>query len=326
MIDITIAIIFLLLTGFFAGSEISVLASSRIRIRTLASENYALAKAAHKVRSSLSRTLAVILVGTNLSVVACSIFVTHFFIKRLPDYTMLAPVITTVVVLLFGEIVPKSICLRRPNSFALWFGFPLLVAGYVLRPVADGVHNLSAGILRGLGVKPNKQSTTRRELETAMREGGIGLRERMIISGVFDFASKPVSKVMIPRVDVKGIAVDEPLQAVLRLAQKTGHSRYPVYQRDMDRIVGIVHVNDLLRLSDKDWSRYARPPLFVPESESCSAVLSRCRVKRTHMAIVLDEYGGTAGIVTVEDLLEELVGEIEDEYDWKRKWNQRRRT
>lgn len=318
MIDLIIAIVFLGLTGFFGGSEISLLASNRIKIKALSSENYLPAKAANQLRSTLSRTLAVILVGTNLSVVACSIFVTHLFIRNLPKYTILAPLITTLVILLFGEIVPKSICLRRPNFFSLWFSLPLLIAGYILRPLAEAIHALSVVILKGLRVEPRKESVTRRELEIAMKEGGVGFRERMIISGVFDFALKPVCKIMVPRMDIKGVEVNQPLQTILSLTQTTGHSRFPVYEKDIDHIIGIVHVNDLLRISNQKWKTCIRSPLFIPENKSCSSVLSELRNRGTQMAIVLDEYGGTAGIVTIEDLLEELVGEIEDEYDWKR--------
>jgi len=319
VIEIIIAIIFLLLTGFFAGSEIALLASNRIKIRALADENYLPAKAAYKVRSTLSKTLAVILVGTNISVVACSIFVTYLFIKHIPRLTILAPFITTFVILLFGEIIPKSLCLRRPNSFSLWFAIPLLIAEYALRPLASVIHALSERMLKGLGVQPARESVTKRELEIAMKEGGIGFRERIIISGVFDFASKPVHKIMVPRVDVKCVEVNQPIEAILNLAQASGYSRYPIYEETIDHIIGVVHVNDLLRLSDGNWQECMNPPLFIPEKKTCSSVLSDFRRKGAQMAIVLDEYGGTAGIVTIEDLLEELVGEIEDEYDWKRK-------
>ncbi len=319
MIDIIIAAVFLLLAGFFNGSETALLASNRIKIKALASENYLPAKAAYKVRSTLSKTLAVILVGTNISVVACSIFVTHLFIKNMPGLIILAPLITTLVILLFGEIIPKSLCLRRPNFFSLWLALPLLVVGYLLRPVAAAIHALSEGMLKGLGIKAERESVTKRELEIAMREGGIGFRERIIISGVFDFASKSVHKIMVPRVDLKCVEVNQPLQTLLNLAQTSGYSRYPIYQDVIDHVVGTVHVNDLLRVSGENWKECIKPPLFIPDSKTCSSVLRELRKKGAQMAIVLDEYGGTAGIVTIEDLLEELVGEIEDEYDWKRK-------
>jgi CBS domain containing-hemolysin-like protein len=319
MIELIIPIIFLLLTGFFNGSEIALLASNRIKIRALANENYLPAKAAQRVRSTLSKTLAVILVGTNISVVACSIFVTYLFMKNIPRLTILAPFITTFVILLFGEIIPKSLCLRRPNSFSLWFAIPLLIAEYALRPVAVVIHTLSERMLKGLGVKPARESVTKRELEIAMKEGGIGFRERIIISGVFDFASKPVHKIMVPRVDVKCVEVNQPIETILTLAQSSGYSRYPIYEETVDHIIGVVHVNDLLRLSNGNWQECMNPPLFIPEKRTCSSVLSEFRRKGAQIAIVLDEYGGTAGIVTIEDLLEELVGEIEDEYDWKRK-------
>ena len=325
MTDLLIALFFLLLTGFFAGSETALLASNRIKIKALAAENYLPAKAAYKVRSTLSMTLSVILAGTNISLVACSIFATHFFIKNAPRLTILAPFITTIVILLFGEIIPKSLCLRRPNSFTLWFSLPLLAAEYPLRPLAAGIHGLSQAVLKGLGVQSQIEGVTRRELEIAMKEGGIGFRERIIISGVFDFASKPVCKIMVPRVDMKSVEVNAPVQAILNLAETSGYSRYPIFDRDIDHIVGVLHVNDLLRMEDDDWKGCMNRPVFVPEGRTCSSVLSELQRRRVHMAIVLDEYGGTAGIVTIEDLLEELVGEIEDEYDWKRKRPRNRR-
>jgi CBS domain containing-hemolysin-like protein len=325
MTDLLIALFFLLLTGFFAGSETALLASNRIKIKALAAENYLPAKAAYKVRSALSKTIAVILVGTNISVVACSILVTRLFMKNAPSLTILAPFITAIVILLFGEIIPKSLCLRRPNSFTLWFSLPLLGAEYLLRPLATGIHGLAQAMLRRVGVQPQTEALTRRELEIAMKEGGIGFRERIIISGVFDFASKPVCKVMVPRVDMKCIEVNAPVQAILNLAQTSGYSRYPIYEEEIDHIVGVLHVNDLLRMEDDDWKGCMNQAVFIPERRTCSSVLSELRRRRVHMAIVLDEYGGTAGIVTIEDLLEELVGEIEDEYDWKRKRPHNRR-
>jgi CBS domain containing-hemolysin-like protein len=170
-----------------------------------------------------------------------------------------------------------------------------------------------------VGVQPQTEAVTRRELEIAMKEGGIGFRERIIISGVFDFASKPVYKTMVPRVDMKCVEVNAPVQAILNLAQTSGCSRYPIYSGDIDHIVGVLHVNDLLKMENDDWKGCMNQPVFIPEGRTCSSVLTELRRRRVHMAIVLDEYGGTAGIVTIEDLLEELVGEIEDEYDWKRK-------
>lgn len=323
MIDIIIAIVFLVLAGFFAGSEIALLASNRIKIRALASENYLPAKAAYRVRSTLSKTLAVILIGTNISVVACSVFTTHLFIRNAPNLTFLAPFITTFLILLFGEIIPKSLCLRRPNFFSLWLAVPLLTAEYLLRPLAVGIHIFSGKILKGLGIEPKGESVTKRELEIAMKEGGIGFRERIIISGVFDFASKPVHRIMVPRVDIKGVEVNEPLQTILNLTQTSGYSRYPVYEEDIDHIVGVIHVNDLLRIADENWKKSVKLPFFIPSSKTCSSALSEFRKEGAQMAIVLDEYGGTAGIITIEDLLEELVGEIEDEYDWKRKQNRK---
>ncbi len=319
MIDIIVAIIFLLLAGFFSGSEIALLASSRIKIKALASENHVMAKAAYRIRSTLSRTLAVILIGSNISVVACSIFVTHFFMKNMPELVFVAPFVTTLAILLLGEIIPKSLCLRKPNFFSLWFAIPLLAAEYALRPLSAGIRALSEGILKGFGVKLQRDSMTKRELEIAMKEGGIGFRERIIISGVFDFASKPVQKIMVPRVNIRGVEVNEPMQTILNLAQTSGYSRYPVYEQDIDHMAGTIHVNDLLRISDENWAKCIKRPLFIPTSKTCSSVLSEFRKSGVQMAIVLDEYGGTAGIVTIEDLLEELVGEIEDEYDWKRK-------
>ena len=131
---------------------------------------------------------------------------------------------------------------------------------------------------------------------------------------------------MVPRVDVRCVEVDAPVQTILNLAQSSGHSRYPIYERDIDHIVGVLHVNDLLRMEDDDWKKCMNQPVFIPEGMTCSSVLSELRRRSVQMAVVLDEYGGTAGIVTIEDLLEELVGEIEDEYDWKRKRRPNRRV
>ncbi len=236
--------------------------------------------------------------------------------------TGLAALLTIVV----GEIVPRSIALRRPGPVALRIARPLRVFMVLLAPLAGLALGLSNLLVRPFGLTATfaapmiTEEELRALLEASAQSGAIEEDERDIIRNVISFGDTDVRQVMTPRIDVRAIDVDAGLPALLELIVSSGHSRIPVYEGSVDMIIGIVHAKDLLPALARgerilDAHTVMRAPLLIPENHFVDDLLDEFRRSNVHLAVVQDEYGGTAGLVTMEDLLEELVGEISDEYD-----------
>lgn len=225
-----------------------------------------------------------------------------------------------------GEIVPRSVALRRPGRVALLIARPLRVFMVLLAPLAAVALALSNLLVRPFGLTATfaapiiTEEELRALLEASAQSGAIEEDEKDIIRNVISFGDTDVRQVMTPRIDVKAVAVGAGLAALLELIVRSGHSRIPVYEGSVDSIIGIVHAKDLLPAlargeRDLDVRTVMRAPLLVPENRSIDDLLDEFRRSSVQLAVVQDEYGGTAGLVTVEDLLEELVGDIKDEYD-----------
>ncbi len=236
--------------------------------------------------------------------------------------TGLAALLTIVV----GEIVPRSIALRRPGPVALRIARPLRLFMVLLAPLAGVALGLSNLLVRPFGLTATfaapmiTEEELRALLEASAQSGAIEEDERDIIRNVISFGDTDVRQVMTPRIDVKALDVEAGLPALLELIVSSGHSRIPVYEGSVDQIIGIVHAKDLLPAlargeRDLDIHTVMRTPLLIPENYFVDDLLDEFRRSNVHLAVVQDEYGGTAGLVTMEDLLEELVGEITDEYD-----------
>ncbi len=228
-----------------------------------------------------------------------------------------------------GELAPKTLALTFSERFALMFSRPIAFMERVLSPFVWIVSLVSGLLVRALGGKERPQagylSTEELKMlvETGSEQGGIEHDEKEMIHGVIELAETKVHEVMVPRIGIRAVDVNDPIDEVLDFIVRAGHSRLPVYQENLDDIIGILYAKDLLpylnangsRLKEIDLRKLVRPPVYVPETKAVDEMLHEMQVTKRHMAIVVDEYGGTAGLITMEDVVEEIVGEIQDEYD-----------
>ncbi|HEY7599675.1 MAG TPA: hemolysin family protein, partial [Candidatus Limnocylindrales bacterium] len=226
--------------------------------------------------------------------------------------------------IILGELVPKSLGLAHAERFALFFAGPIDLLARVLRPFVWFLEATTAAITRVLGVKEIHQDRITAEelmilVERGGEEGGIEAEEQQMIGAVLELGERRVHEVMVPRIDMVAAPSTAPLDELVELIVREGHSRIPVFEETVDNIIGILYAKDLLphlaRGVSPKLASILRTPLFVPESISVDDLLHSFQRRKVHLAIVLDEYGGTAGLVTIEDLIEEIVGEIQDEYD-----------
>lgn len=317
----------LLLAAFAAGAETALTSVSRIRMRTLADEgDRRAARVVHlhnDPNAYLSTILSVNTVAVILASTASTLLVAQTW-QNIPEAVGTA--ILSVVVLIFCEITPKSVALRFNERAALHLSGPVQALTTALRPLVGGL-TLGATVLlrvttRGRAVRGPFVTEDELKLMLVMgeREGVVEQEERQMIDGILEMTDKAVREVMVPRVDVIGIDSDRTAGDLISLIIEYGHSRIPVYERTMDNVVGVIYAKDLLRhgvRSDdtRPLHALAREPYFTPESKHLGELLHEMQERKIHMCIVVDEHGGTAGIVTFEDLIEEIVGPIRDEYD-----------
>jgi CBS domain containing-hemolysin-like protein len=229
--------------------------------------------------------------------------------------------------MVFGELVPKNLAISRPYRSAVLFGIPMQMVNRAIRPVILFLNNSADWTVRKLGIEPRAELAGVRsmeELELMIRssgeEGTLDDEEMELLTRAITFTEKVAAEAMIPRVNVVAINRHQPISELRQMSRETGHSRFPVYGLDLDEIVGIVHVKDTLGISESQRAltpveKIAQTGLRVPESSPLEQLLAGLQTEERGMAVVIDEYGGTAGIITIEDLLEEIFGEIEDEYD-----------
>jgi CBS domain containing-hemolysin-like protein len=246
----------------------------------------------------------------------------------LPGFTVaLALVVGTAAQLVIGELIPKSLAITFPLPTSIRFGLPMLTVNGVLSPIIRVLNSTANATVRLLGMEPREELAGVRsmeELELIIRASGEGGElsddELSLLTRSIAFAENLTSDVMVPRVNVIGLSEESSVADLREISVKSGHSRFPIYRESLDNIVGVAHVKDTLRVpgearKSSAVTDYMRPALVIPETQPVDTVLVELRTRGSGMAIVADEYGGTAGIVTSEDLLEEIFGDIEDEYD-----------
>ncbi len=333
----------ILANAFFVAGEFAIVAVERAKVERRASEGD---RRARRVLVSL-RSLSFELSGAQLGITVTSLVLGAIaeptiarllepllraapWIPRgviLPLSFALALTIAVATQMVFGELVPKNLAIARPYRSAVWFGIPMQMVNRVLRPLILFLNNSANATVRLLGIEPREELAGVRsmeELELMIRssgeEGRIDDDELDLLTRAITFTEKVAADAMVPRVNLISLNRHDPVTHMRRLAASTGHSRFPVVGDDLDEVLGIVHIKDTLsipeaRLSITQVADIASPALVVPESASLESLLNLLQTEGRGMAVVVDEYGGTAGVVTVEDLLEELLGEIEDEYD-----------
>jgi CBS domain containing-hemolysin-like protein len=314
----------LYLVSFFASMEASFSAVDRLALSHLASRKQEDATEALGLSEDREQLLATILLGTNLSVVLFTVTSTSLALEFAPfgAYTLtLTSLIVVLLVNIFGELIPKSRAARSPLRVALKGTRALKRVYRLVSPLSYLLVALPKRLLSA-DMPESDETQIRHMVEYAEEQSELPQSERDMIFGLLDSGHTPVREVMVPRINVVAADIEDDMDEILRLVRDSGFSRIPVYSESIDDIVGILYAKDLLRhlytpagLSSLKLKEILRPAMFIPGSKRVSELLKELRESRTHIAMVIDEYGGVEGLVTIEDLLEEIVGEIRDEYD-----------
>ncbi len=320
-----IFILCLILSGFFSGSEVALFSITRAKVRTLVNDKEPGSEALATLKKSPDRFLITILIGNNIVNILAASVATAVAIGFLGETGLAVTVSTIVVVLLllvFGEIWPKMYASRNATGLSLRFSPIILFLSRIFAPVIF-IFNKIAGKMTGAGAFAHHMITEeeiKEWIDVGQEEGTIEKDEQEMLHSVFEFSDTRVREVMTPRIDVVMLEDTSTSDEALEIFKNTGFSRLPVWHENIDTIRGILNVKDaIFSVLETHESipivELLSEPLFVPETKNIDDLLRELRVKKTHMAIVLDEYGSFVGIVTVEDILEELVGDILDEFD-----------
>ena len=307
-------------------SETALMALSKIRIRHMVEEGVKGAKLVEKLAEDPSRLLGAILIGNNIVNIGASALATSVAVKAFGEGAVgVVTIVMTILVLIFGEITPKSIAKQNSESVALKVSKIINIVVKLFRPFIAIFTAISGLFIRLLGGDPKATEPfiTEEELKTMVgvseEEGVLEDVEKEMIFNVFEFADSQVKDVMVQRVDVVAVDINAPYDEVINIIKTEQFSRIPVYNQNIDDVIGILNVKDLIIASQSKEnfkiSDYMREPYYTFEFKKISELFNEMKKTRNHMSVVLDEYGGNVGIVTIEDLIEEVVGEIEDEYD-----------
>ena len=315
----------LVLSALFSSSETALTTVNRIRIRTLAGQGDKRAMTLLAVLQNPEKMLSVILIGNNVVNLYASSLATTVTLSLFGSKLVgVATGILTLAVLVFGEVAPKTMASRNAEQIALRAAGPVKCLMWLFTPLVFVVNNLARLVMKLFGAdRPGKRELmTAEELRTIVQvgheDGVIENSERKMIDNVFDFGDRSARDIMIPRIDMACIDVEAGYDELMEVVREEKYTRIPVYKESADTIVGILNIKDLLfRAQDKPFriAELMRKPLFTYEQKKTSELMVEMRKNYTNLAIVLDEYGVTAGMVTMEDILEEIVGEIRDEYD-----------
>ncbi|WFD11347.1 HlyC/CorC family transporter [Tepidibacter hydrothermalis] len=321
-------ILFILLgvSSFFSASETALMSLSKIKIRHMKEENVKDADVVSKLIENPNKLLGAILVGNNVVNIGASAIATSLFIGLFKENgAAIATAFMTILVLIFGEITPKSLAAQNSETVSLKVSKIISIVVVVLSPIVFIFNYVSKFIIKLFGGNPDAHQPfiTEEELRTMVdvshEEGVLEVEEKEMIQNVFEFGDLQAKDAMIQRTDVIGIDVEDTYEELVETFQDGHFSRMPIYEESIDDIIGILNVKDLAFVDkDKDTfdiRKYMRDPYYTFEFKKITELFQEMREEKVHMAIVLDEYGGTAGIITIEDLIEEIVGDIEDEYD-----------
>jgi len=323
-----LAILLLLgMSGFFSGSETALFALDHSQRHLMRKRQDRPARTVAYMLDRLQEVLASILVGNTLVNIVLAVLATRLFLRHLgPERgPLVSTLATTLVVLLFGEILPKSIAVQHPRNTSLRIAPRLLAAHRLLGPVAGALERLSLRFRNGLQrLFPGDRQGLQEEdllalVQVAVEEGPLGEKEMEMVSGVFELGDTPVSETMTPRVDLFLLEDDLPIREVVKNVRAEGYSKIPLFRESPDRVVGILHAADLLgrENSEEPVSSLSRPVRFCPESQMAGPLLGEMLDENETLAVVLDEYGSLAGLAALEDLFEILVGNILNRRDYE---------
>ena len=309
-------------SAYFSATETAFTSINRIRLKNMANDGNKKAKEVLELAENYDNLLSTILVGNNIVNIAMTSLATVLFITLYPKYgATIATAVTTIVVLIFGEISPKSLAKENPEKFAMISAPVIRFFMLILAPINwifAQWKKVLAKVFNADGVRPITEEELLTMVEEAQTEGGIDEEQSELIQNAIEFNDLDAWDVLTPRVDIMAIEIDETEEEVEKMFLETGFSRLPVYEDDLDNIVGVLNQKDFhnhIKGGRASISAYVKPVIFVAGSMKIAQLLKKLQTVKTHIAIIVDEYGGTDGLVTMEDIIEELVGEIYDEHD-----------
>lgn len=323
-------VLLLLCSAFFSGSETALMSSSKPKLHKMAKEGDKKAERVNQVTQDPEKLLSTILLGNNLVNIAASAITTGLFLEIFGESGIaIATLVMTFLVLIFAEIIPKTIASRRPEKHSLWIAFPMSGIVYVLRPFTKLIQMVATFLLTLIGLKRDDignfdEDDVRGAIGMGLEEGVLQKGEHRMLDSVMKLDEMTVADVMIHRRDIEMLDADTPIEEIYRiLSTKPVHSRLPLWKGDKDNVIGILLVKDFFkahffmkergkRFSVEDVMQEA---YFVPETVLLNDQIVEFQTQRKHMALVVDEYGDIQGVVTLEDILEEIVGDILDEHD-----------
>lgn len=325
-IQLIVLLLLIVLSAFFSSAETALTTVSKIRIRSLVEEDEdKRAIVVNKILDNSPKMLSAVLIGNNIVNLSASSLATLLATKYWHNYGAgIATGVLTFVLLIFGEIAPKTAATVKSEKMSLSYGKIIYFLMIVFTPFIFITGKLAGLFLKILGINPEDNAATLTEselrtiVEVSHEEGVIEQEERELINNVFDFGDSIVKEIMVPRADVTFIHVDATYDELMEIYQEDRYTRYPVYEESTDNVIGVLNMKDLLLHSDVDHfsiRKVMRTANYTYEQKKTSELLIDMRVNSFSMAIILDEYGTTAGIITLEDMLEELVGDIKDEFD-----------
>jgi CBS domain containing-hemolysin-like protein len=326
--------VLILLNAFFVAAEYGLVTARRTRMIELHHQGNKRARAVLRITSDPPQFIAAMQLGVTLTSLGIGALGEQALSKKFEDWmatilaVLLAYLVLTFLHVVLGELVPKGVALGHSEGTALWVSGPVRAFFTVFAPVVWVLRHATDLVLHGLGLEapgaerePLSEAELRMLLSRSSEEGEIEHEEQQMIDKVFVFGDKDVADVMVPRPEVVAVSAELPTEQALAAVLESPYTRYPVYRESLDDIVGVLHVRDLFTavhdrgLADVRVAEIVRSAYVVPETKDLASLLQEFRKTNNHFAVVVDEYGGTAGIATLEDLLEEIVGEIEDEFD-----------
>lgn len=323
--EIMILIILLFLSGFFSGAEVALVSLTKSKVRQMVDKKKPGSVYIKKLKDDTQRMLATILIGNNVVNIAASAIATALMIETFRNYAVgIATGIMTFLILVFGEITPKSIAAKNNEKIAQLVAAPIWYMSIILAPILNILDAFINRLIKLLGIKSQQSAVTEEEImsmiKTAEEEGSIKQMEKKMLSSIFEFDDINAGEIATPRADMVMIESKSSIADAIKLIIKKKYSRLPVYEKSRDHIVGIVYIKDLMRYMDGKSKKMRvasvmKNPYFVPETKKLSSLLKQFQKRKEHMAIVVDEHGSITGLVTLEDIVEEIVGEIMDETD-----------
>lgn len=309
----------ILLSAFFSATETAFTTINKIRLKNMATGGKKRAHLVLELSEDYDKILSTILIGNNIVNIGSASLATVIFVKHFGDNGVtLSTIVMTIIVLIFGEISPKSLAKEAPESFAMFAAPFIKLLTYVLSPI-NYFFSLWKKMLSKIIKISDSRGITEEELITMVEEatqgGEIEQHEGDLIRNAIEFNDLDVSDVLTPRTELVSISEFEPEASIYKKFMESGYSRLPVYRDSIDTIIGVVHIKDYFLRQSNNMDAIIKPVIHTTSTDKLSMLLHRLQAEKSHLAVVLDDYGGTLGIVTLEDIIEEIVGEIWDEHD-----------